>query len=548
MIMQRFPARAFRSVHCLTVVLMVWMTVSTTTISAQPSDSEAVRPNVMIILADDLGFSDLGCYGGEIATPNLDRLAGAGVRFSQFYNTGRCWPTRSSLLTGYYAQQVHFDDFPGQGRSSRQRPEWAPLISQVLKEQGYRCYHSGKWHLNGQPVNQGFDHSYRLADHGRFFSPRNHQLDGKPLPQPELDSGFYATQAIADYMIEFLQEHQSLDAEADDSPFFAFLAFTAPHFPLHATAEDIARYSGQYQQGWNAVRQSRMEQMIDQGLFDKSVLSSVEQEVGPPYHFPEALKKLGTGEVNRPIPWDELNAQQQSFQVAKMRIHAAMVDRMDREIGRVLEQLESMGQLDNTLFFFMSDNGASAEIMVRSDGHDPTAVAGSAKTHLCLGPGWSNACNTPFRRHKTWVHEGGTHTPLIVSGPGVVRRTGWCDQVGHVSDIFPTVMAAAGVDPADETQIQRPGQSLLPWLKQADRPTDSRTLWWLHEGNAALRMADWKLVRASESDWELFDLSQDPTEQRNLVTSQPDRAAAMKSEWKSRSEQYQADANHESRE
>lgn len=507
-----------------------------------PESQADERPNILLILADDMGFSDAGCYGSEIETPNLDRLAEQGIRFSNFYNTGRCWPTRSSMLTGYYAQQVTYDTFPGEGRPKRNRPDWAPLISQVLSPQGYRCYHSGKWHLDRQPVAQGFDHSYRLADHGRFFSPKNHQLDGKPLAQPDRDAGYYATSAIADYMIQFLEEHQE---EHSATPFFAFVAFTSPHFPLHALPEDIEKYAQQYQQGWNQVRQERLDRMEAMGLLESVRLSQVEPEVGPPYHFPDAMEKLGPGEVNRPLPWQELNEEQKSFQTAKMRIHAAMVDRMDQEIGRLVQQLEKMGQTENTLLMFLSDNGASAEIMVRSDGHDPDAIAGSAATHLCLGPGWSNAANTPFRRHKTWVHEGGIRTPLIVHWPAGIKQAAFCRQVGHVVDIFPTVMEVAGAE-VPEATVDRPGTSLLKVLT-SEVETEDRELWWLHEGNSALRDGDWKLVRSNGQPWQLFDVANDPTEQIDLIQEMPERASAMRLRWEELSRDYQADSKQGSK-
>lgn len=531
------PLRFF-PIAALWAVFLLVVQPSQFCFAEQPSRL-ASRPNIMVILADDLGFSDLGCFGGEIETPNLDRLAYGGVRLSQFYNTGRCWPTRSTLLTGYYAQQVHFDDFPGQPKSNRQRPDWAPLISQVLKGDGYRCYHSGKWHLNGEPSQQGFDHSYRLADHGRFFSPKNHTLDGKPLPQPSAEDDYYSTVAIADHMGAFLSEHFS---QSPERPFFSFVAFTAPHFPLHAKPVDIEKYENQYAEGWNKIRAERLSRQHELGLLTGATLSEVEPEVGPPYDFPAAMKKLGPGEVNRPLAWNSLNSEQRSFQIAKMRIHAAMVDRMDQEIGRLVQLLDQHDQLDNTLILFFSDNGASAEIMVRSDGHDPAARPGSAATHLCLGPGWSNAANTPFRRHKTWVHEGGTHSSFVAYWPAKIPAKSISSQVGHVVDVFPTILQAAGVETiVGETQVSRPGQSLLPYLIEPETNAP-RELWWLHEGNAALRQDHWKLVRAADRAWELFQLQQDPTEQNDVSDNYPQQKAAMIDRWKILSEQFQNDA------
>ena len=296
------------------------------------AEGERARPNIVVILADDMGYSDLGCYGGEIETPNLDALAKAGLRFSQFYNTARCWPTRGALLTGYYAQQIRRDTVPGVPKSggSGTRPAWAPLLPELLKPYGYRAYHSGKWHVDGEPTKNGFDHSYCLQDSDRYFSPASHLEDGVALPPVARDSGYYATTAIADHAVKCLREHAE---QFPTQPFFQYVAFIAPHFPLHALQEDIARYREQYRCGWEQIRDQRWRRLRDLGIVQCG-LSAVEREVGPPYDFPAALEKLGAGEVNRPLPWSELTDQQRAFQAAKMAVHAAMIDRMDREIGR----------------------------------------------------------------------------------------------------------------------------------------------------------------------------------------------------------------------
>jgi len=303
------------------------------------SASAAKRPNVLLIMADDLGFSDLGCYGGEIRTPHLDGLAKRGLRFTQFYNTGRCWPTRGALLTGYYAQQIRRDNVPGVTSGGRgERQPWAVLIPKMLKPLGYRSYHSGKWHIDGMPIRNGFDRSYYLKDQGRFFNPEIHWKDDVKLPKVAKDSGYYGTTAIADHAIECLKEHAS---KHDDKPFFHYLAFTAPHFPLHALPEDIKRYQDAYQRDWEQVRAERWERMKKMGLLDGE-LSEVERNLGPPYHFPEHLKILGDAEVNRPVKWSSLTNEQRRFQAVKMSLHAAMIDRMDQEIGRVLDQLRHL--------------------------------------------------------------------------------------------------------------------------------------------------------------------------------------------------------------
>ena len=408
-------------------------------------DPEPVRPNVLLIMADDLGFSDLGCYGGEIETPNLDGLARDGLRFTQFYNTARCWPTRGALLTGYFAQQIRRDAVPGLPKGVRSggagiRPQWAKLLPAMLKPAGYRSYHSGKWHIDGMPIANGFDRSYYLKDQGRFFYPKIHWEDDRKLPEVKKDAGYYATDAIADHAVKCLKEHAEKHSA---KPFFHYLAFTAPHFPLHARPEDIARYRERYRRSWKKVRDARWERIRKIGIVTGK-LSEVERDLGPPYPFPDALEKLGPGEVNRPLPWRDLTEEQREFQSTKMAIHAAMIDRMDQAIGRVLVQLQAMGAFDNTLIFFLSDNGSSAQIMVRTDGHDPNAPPGSGPSYRCLGPGWSTVCNTPFRRHKTWVHEGGCATPFIAHWPRGIKDRGQLRRApGHVIDVVPTILELA---------------------------------------------------------------------------------------------------------
>ena len=400
------------------------------------------RPNILIVIADDMGFSDAACYGSEIATPNLDGLARNGLRFTQFYNTARCWPSRAALLTGYYAQQVRRDTLPGiKSGAQGTRPAWARLLPEMLKPAGYRSYHSGKWHVDGQPLANGFDRSYSLEDHDRHFAPRNHSEDGKALPAVDPGSGYYSSTAIADHAIKCLKDHAETHPQRS---FLAYVAFTAPHFPLQAPPEDIARYRDKYLAGWDAMRVERWRRMKDLKI-GGTMLAPVERDLGPPYAFPDAIKKLGPNELNRPLPWADLNAAQREFQANKMAVHAAMVDRMDREIGRILAQLRAMGAWENTLIFFLSDNGASAEIMVRGDGHDPSADCGTGATFLSIGPGWASLANTPFRKHKTWVHEGGISTPLIVSWPkGITARGELRHSPGHVVDLVPTILDATG--------------------------------------------------------------------------------------------------------
>jgi len=495
---------------------------------------EPTPPNILLIMADDLGFSDLGCYGGEIQTPHLDALAAGGLRYTQFHNTARCWPTRAALLTGYYAQQVRRDKLPGLARGNR--PAWAPLVTEALGGAGYRCYHTGKWHIDGMPLGNGFDHSYYLKDQGRFFSPKTHWLDDVKQPPVERDTGYYATTALADHAVRVLKDHAK---NHKDAPFFHYLAFAAPHFPLHALPEDIAVYEKMYDDGWEVHRERRWTRQQELGLFPADTkLSAVEAEVGPPYPFPDAIKQLGPGETNLPLPWKKLTPEQRRFQARKMALHAAMIHRMDIEIGRVLAQLRAMDAFENTLVIFLSDNGASAEIMVRDDGHDPAAPMGSAASYLCLGPGWSSACNTPFRRHKTWVHQGGSATPLVMHWPaGIAARGELRHQVvGHVIDMVPTMLELAGIEASPTAPIEpMPGTSLIPTFA-TDTGLGSRSLWWAHDGHRAFRDGDWKLVALEGGEWELYDLANDQTEQNDLARILPERVRDLTDRW-----QVQAD-------
>jgi arylsulfatase len=486
----------------------------------------------VFILADDLGYSDLGCYGGEIATPNLDSLASNGLRFTQFYNTARCWPSRAALLTGYYAQEVNRDALPAFGGGMRgARQPWARLLPDFLKPAGYRCYHSGKWHLDGKTIAGGFDRSLNLNNQGNYFSAAGNSIDDRPVTPAADETGYYASTTVADHAIECLKDHA---ASHPDRPFFNYVAFIAPHFPLHALPQDIAKYRDQYLAGWEAMRVARFARQQEMNLTG-TTLSAVERDLGPPYAFPDAMKKLGPGEVNRPLPWSDLTAEQRRFQATKMAIHAAMVDRMDQEIGRIIAQLKAMNAFDNTIIFFASDNGASAEIMVRDGGHDPAAPAGSAKTYLCLGPGFSNACNTPFRRHKTWVHEGGISTPLIAHWPAGISARGQLRHTpGHLIDIAPTVLELAGVRKPEqwngEPVPQAPGRSLVAAFAK-DETIPRESLWWLHEGHRAVRVGDWKLVAAKGDPWELYDLKTDRAEQLDLAAKMPEKVKELERAW-----------------
>ena len=504
----------------------------TAALAVADADAASKRPpNVMLIMADDMGFSDPGCYGGEIRTPNLDRLAAGGIRFSQHYSTARCWPSRATILTGYYAQQVRRDTMPGVRRGNR--PAWAPLLPVYLKEAGYRSYHSGKWHLDGKPLECGFDRSYTGIDSNRLFSSEPWEEDGVQAPVRPGDD-YYATVAIVDHAVQSLKLHGQ---KHRGEPFFQYVAFITPHFPLHAIKEDIDRFRDEYLVGWDEVRRRRLERMRGMGIVDCG-LSRLDTDVIPKWNLkPDKLtEKLGPGEVPRAVPWDTLTEEQKRFQATKMAVHAAMVYRMDREIGRLIEQLEAMGEFENTVILFVSDNGASAEQIVRGDGHDRGAPLGSAKTFACLGPGWSTASNTPFRLHKMWNHEGGIASPLIVHWPeGIAARGDVRHDPSHFIDIVPTVLELAGLEWKETYRgIPRPptpGVSLVPAFAR-DGAVRHEFLWWCHAGNRAIRMGDWKLVSLGKgAGWELYDMGRDRSEAANLIKQHPEIVRRLDAKW-----------------
>lgn len=503
--------------------------------------SGASRPNILIIVADDAGFSDIGCYGSEIHTPNLDELAANGLRFTQFYNAGRCWPTRTAILTGYYAQQVAMD--PPRGHF----PPWTRMLPHYLKPLGYRCYHSGKWHIFNAPracADGGFDRSYMLIDHDSHFSPRRHTLDDQPLPPVNARTGYYSTVAIADHAIRCLKEHAE---RHPGKPFFAYVAFTAPHFPIQALPQDIARYKDAYKQGWEKTRAQRYLRQRKMGIIN-CALSAPEPQITAWDSGAGALALLGAGETLYALPWESLSAEQKQFQALKEAIHAAMIDRLDQEVGRLLKQLKTMGAYQNTIIFFLSDNGASAELMVRGPGHDRHAAPGSEHTYLCLGPGGSTVSNTPFRRHKVWTHEGGISTPFIVHWPaGITARGQLRHDVGHAVDLLPTLLDLAGNNFTPcwrGTMAPRlPGRSLVPaFARDGAAPRDY--VFFEHQGSRALRVGNWKIVSAktNSDQWELYNLAGDRSEAVNLAASETHRLHSMSKRWHRLSAQFEAQA------
>ncbi|MCF7855757.1 MAG: arylsulfatase [Candidatus Pacebacteria bacterium] len=497
------------------------------------------KTNLVMIVADDMGFSDAGCYGGEISTPNLDALGRNGVRFTQHYSAGRCWPSRACILTGQYYQQV--PNHPDKGPL----PDWGRTIPHYLKPLGYRCYHTGKWHVNQVPTiirHGGFDRSYYIRDYDRNFAVRNHQLDDRPLPPADQESGYYSSTAIAQYGLDFLDEHER---QHEDDPFFLYVGFIAPHFPLHAPREDIDVYRGRYDEGWDRLREERMRRLYTEGILSCE-LSPRQPDVKPEWNVtPEQLEELiGPGEAPYACAWDDLTAEQKRFQARKMEVHAAMIHRMDREIGRLIDKLKAMGEYENTVIMFVSDNGASAEQIIRGDGHDKSAVPGTEESYLCLGPGWSTNCNTPFRYHKSWVHEGGVASPLIVhwpagiSTPGELRKT-----PGHFVDLLPTMLEIAGTEAmpdwrgADTPPLA--GVSLAPAFN-GDRDIPRDFIFFSHIGHRAIRVDDWKLVSVKDGPWELYNLETDRSELHDLAAQHPEKVAELEALWQKTAMEYQA--------
>ncbi len=471
----------------------------------------AQRPNVVIIMADDMGFSDLGCYGSEIATPNLDRLAAGGLRFTQFYNTARCCPTRAALLTGLYPHQAGV----GHMVTDRGTPgyrgflnERCVTIAEVLRPAGYRTLMAGKWHVGEErphwPCDRGFDAYFGLlngsSNYFRLESNRRMARDNELwTPGP----GFYMTDAFTDEAIRMLDAQRGR-AE----PFFLYLAYTSPHWPLHALPEDIARYRGKYMEGWDKLRESRYRRLVDLGIIRTG------WKISPA--DPEAPR------------WESLSEDERRRQDERIAIYAAQIDRMDQNIGRVLKKIDEVGARENTLILFLADNGGCAEPVDRGT---PGAVPGSADSFLSYGLPWANASNTPFRLYKHWVHEGGISTPLIASWPAVIRTGGGVThQPGHLVDLMATCVDVSGASYPTERAGQSiqpmEGRSLAPILRgETRKPHDA--IYWEHEGNRAVRRGKWKLVSKFPGGWELYDLDADRTELHNLASDHPELVREM---------------------
>lgn len=517
------PATAGAPVVDMNSVLQIFVVfVSSCWLIIFPATA-AEKPNVLLIMVDDMGFSDLGCYGGEVETPNLDKLAAGGLRFTQFYNPGRCWPTRISLLTGKYPHQAgHAMKFgPNAPRAyAGHTPDQGKFVSEALNEAGYRSYHVGKWHMDSNlikgppnpthPLQRGFAHSYWILTQHNFFNPWRLQDDENIIQwpagkdNPAGDGKYYLTDDLTDRAIAQLREHAAGHA---DQPFFLYLAHTAPHFPLHALPEDIELHmDGRYAKGWDAIRAERHARMTKMGIVNCGLSTRDEESV----------------------PWDSLGAADQKKWETHMAIHAGMIHRVDLGVGRIVDHLRESGMLEGTLILFLSDNGASAEYLVRGDGHDPAAPPGSGASYLCLEVGWANASNTPFRQHKMWTHEGGISTPLIAHWPSKIAARGELSgQVGHVIDIMPTLCDLAGAQAPEG-----PGSSLAPVFAGEEREPPE-FLHWEHTGNRAIRRGDWKLVAEHGGDWELYDLKTDRAETNDLSKKHPELVQLLLAKWTS---------------
>ena len=513
----------------------------------------ASRPNIIIVLCDDMGWSDLGCMGGEIHTPNLDKLADNGLRFTQFYNTSRCCPTRACLLTGLYPHQAgvgHMMEDRDHDGYRGDLSDKCVTIAQVLKPAGYSTFAVGKWHVtkhvepNGDkhnwPLQRGFDRYYgTITGAGSFYDPGTLTRDNtniSPYTDPEYKPDqYYYTDAITHHATRFISEHVKADK---DKPFFLYMAYTAAHWPMHALPEDVAKYKGKYDVGYESIRQARVLKARQMGLI------AADANVAPTVGDWTAVKN-------------------KEWEARCMEVYAAMIDRMDQGVGRVVETLKRTGQLDNTLIFFLQDNGGCQEEIGRQAQPPPFnaktfpviakdairldvipkqtrdgqpmkqgegVMPGPDGTYIAYGMNWANVSNTPHREYKHFVHEGGISTPLVAHWPAGIQRKGELErQPGHLIDLMATC-----VDLAQASYPQPPiqpmeGRSLVPTF--AGKTIERDALYWEHEGNRAIRQGPWKLVGKADQPWELYNIDHDRAEQKDLAATEPDRAQAMTQKW-----------------
>lgn len=488
----------------------------------------ATKPNIIFILVDDMGWSDIGPYGGEIRTPNLDTLAEEGLRFTQFHNTAKCFPSRATLLTGLYAQQAGMNSNPGSMKNS-------VTLAEVLRGAGYRTLMVGKHHGTDNPVDFGFDHYYGLRDGAaNHFNP-GFQREGEAMPIQKNyaertwcfdhlckkpwtppDKDFYSTDYYTRWAIEFLDKYES-----EDKPYFLYLSYQAPHDPLQAWPEDIDRYREVYKVGYEEIAQGRSKRQRESGLIDEN--------------WPPAKPDHR--------PWDSLSDKEQEEEALRMAIYAAMIDRVDQNLGKLFAKVEAMGEKDNTMIFFASDNGSSAE----TTGKTGSGPRGSISRWTSLRGDWANVSNTPYRYFKNFSHQGGIATPLIVHWPEVIDQPGTkTDLPGHFVDIMATLVDITGAvyPPANSAALERgeeipplPGASLLPLLSGQQKLERDQPIFWQWQNGRAVRDGRWKLVslRVPKSKeilpWELYDMNKDRTETNNLAATRPDVVAHMAAQY-----------------
>lgn len=522
-------------------------------------ERRAQPPNILVILADDVGYSDIGCYGGEIETPNLDALAKGGVRFTQFYNTARCCPTRASLLTGLHPHQAgmgHMTVDHGYDGYRGMLNDRCVTMAEVLRPAGYGTYMCGKWHVTRNdnvdsdqgawPVQRGFEKYYgTIKGGGSFYDPTSLCRQNTfitPVNDPEYrPDRFYYTDAISDNAVRFLQQHSQ---QSPEKPFFMYLAYTSAHWPMHALESDIARYRGRYDAGYEAIRAARFAKMKKLGLLPKNAELS-----------PGALK------------WSDVK--DKAWEARCMEVYAAMLTCMDRGIGRVVEQLKKDRRFENTLILYLQDNGGCAEGVGRAangpapaslrpfgpndlqprvsppmqtrDGRwvrtGPGVMPGPEDTFVAYGQGWANVSNTPFREYKHWTHEGGISTPLIAHWPKGIpasRRGALERQPGQLPDVMATLVDVSGARYPEEYR----GRKIKPMEGTSLRPAfagqavgRSKPLVWEHEANRAIREGDWKLVAKEDAPWELYNLENDRSELHDLAASEPERVRVMAAAW-----------------
>lgn len=490
------------------------------------------RPNILLIMADDMGYSDIGCYGSEIHTPHIDSLAENGLRFTQFYNNARCCPSRASLLTGLYPHQAGIglmtadDGLPGY---RGELTDDAVTIAEVLKGAGYQTGGAGKWHLTkfnpedqqGWPLQRGFDRWYGIIRGASSYYNPVSLLRGNRQIEPEGED-YYFTDAVTENLLGMIDNFAAADA-----PYFLYASYTAPHWPLHALQKDIEKYEGTYLKGWDALREQRYRRMVEMGIIKS--------------HWDLSPRD------SRVEPWAE--AQHKDWQARRMAVYSAQIDRMDQGIGRLLDRLRKRGEYENTLVLFLADNGGCAERLSErwrglpaipdttrdgrpvQLGNDPGTMPGPEDTYQSYGIPWANVSDTPFRWYKHYIHEGGIATPLVISWPGRIRKKGGLEHgVGHIIDVMATVLDVTKTEYPDThreraiTPIE--GKSLLPLFSWQER-AGHEILGWEHHGNKGLRAGRWKLVSTRSGEWELYDMEADRTELHDLSSQMPEKVQEL---------------------